>query len=85
MNVRIDRTAEKAVPYTTFEKCMELKDLALYMALRDEFGFGKARLERVFHASYRIYTQYTVPGQKISLVLYGKILSLSRRIILMFS
>lgn len=59
MNVRIDRkNTGKAVPYECFEKCMELKELVLYMALREEFGFGRARLERVYHAAYRIYTEY---------------------------
>lgn len=59
MNVRIDRkNTRKAVPYECFEKCMELKELVLYMALREEFGFGRERLERVYHAAYRIYTEY---------------------------
>lgn len=59
MNVKIDRkNTGKAVPYECFEKCMELKELVLYMALREEFGFGRERLERVYHAAYRIYTEY---------------------------
>lgn len=57
MKVKVPQNRSKAVPYETFVKCMELKELVLYLSLREE-GFGKDRLARVFHRSYRIYKEY---------------------------
>lgn len=57
MKVKLPANATKAVPYETLVKCMELKELVLYMALREE-GFGARRLERVYHNSYKIYKEF---------------------------